>query len=94
MLQVLLFDTLNCFFVSDDGSLVQKAYAPGQAGADQNGWVTHNLTAANVCKPDEDLEYQDGFHGDFHLFAKHANGTAVVHLTYVHAQHVWVTRQL
>ena len=90
VIQVLLYGTLNCFFINDDGVLVQKVYTPGVGGADANGWTTVNLTASGRCKAGTDVEAQDGFQDNFHLFAKAADGVKMIHLTYVRAQNRWV----
>jgi hypothetical protein len=90
MIQVLLGNTLNCFYVANDGTLMQKVYAPNQQGADTNGWVTHALTPSGHCTATSDVEAQDGFGGNFHLFAKAADGQRMIHMTFVRGQNVWV----
>lgn len=90
MLQVILYDTINCFLVGEDGTLIQKVYNPGVTGADANGWVTYPLTVAGRCKAGTDVEAQDGFQSNFHLFAIHADGQHMVHMTYIRAQNRWV----
>ena len=59
VIQVLLYNTLNVFYVTADGTLIQKVFAPGP-NADANGWVTSRLTAAGRCKADSDVDAQDG----------------------------------
>lgn len=56
MIQVMLYDTLNCFFVSDQGALLQKLFAPTQPGADNNGWVSHELAPAGSCQAGIDVD--------------------------------------
>jgi len=90
VLQVMLYNTLNVFYVSDDGTLIQKAFAPGLGGADANGWVTSRLTAVGRCKAGGDVDAQDGYQNNFHLFARAADGDHMVHLTWVRAQGRWV----
>ena len=70
----MLYNTLNVFYVSDDGTLIQKAFAPGLGGADANGWVTSRLTAVGRCKAGGDVDAQDGYQNNFHLFARAADG--------------------
>jgi hypothetical protein len=89
LIQVLLYGTLNCFYVGDDGTLLQKVYIPGYPGT-VNGWLTVSLTAAGKCKPGADIEAQDGYQNNFHLFAKAADGQHMIHLTYVRAENRWV----
>ena len=90
VIQVLLYNTLNVFYVTGDGTLIQKVMSPGGPGADANGWVTNRLTAAGRCKPDSDVDAQDGHYFNFHLFAKAADGDHLVHLTWIRAQGRWV----
>jgi hypothetical protein len=90
VIQVMLFGTLNCFLVDDGGTLLQKIYAPGASGSDANGWVTYPLTPAGHCSAGTDVEAQDGFQNNFHLFAKAADGQRVIHVTYVRSQSRWV----
>jgi hypothetical protein len=90
VIQVFLYNTLNVFYVSDDGTLIQKAYSPGTPGADGNGWVTSRLTASGRCKAGGDVDAQDGYQNNFHLFARAADGDHMVHLTWVRAQNRWV----
>jgi len=89
VIQVLLYNTLNVFYVTADGTLIQKVFAPGP-NADANGWVTSRLTAAGRCKADSDVDAQDGHMNNFHLFAKAADGDHLVHLTWIRAQGRWV----
>jgi hypothetical protein len=89
LIQVLLFSTLNVFYVADNGALTQKVWDPGPS-ADQFGWLTYQLTPAGRCKPGSDVDAQDGFQSNFHVFAQHADGQHVVHLTYVKSEHRWV----
>jgi len=89
VIQVLLYGTLNVFYVSDDGTLIQKVFAPGP-NADGNGWVTTRLTAAGRCKSGSDVDAQDGYQNNFHLFTKAADGDHMVHLTWIRAQGRWV----
>ena len=90
VIQVSLYGTLNVFYVADDGTLMQKAFSPPSPLADGNGWVTARLTAAGRCKPGSDLDAQDGFMNNFHLFAQAADGSHLVHLTWIRAQSRWV----
>ncbi|MEX2100063.1 MAG: hypothetical protein WEB19_01490, partial [Acidimicrobiia bacterium] len=90
VIQVILFGTINCFLVADNGSLLQKIYAPGASGADVNGWATYPLTAAGRCLAGTDVEAQDGFQNNFHLFAKAADGSHMIHVTYLRSQSRWV----
>jgi hypothetical protein len=86
----MLFGTLNCFLVDGGGTLIQKLYAPGAPGADANGWATYPLTPSGHCQAGTDVEAQDGFQSNFHLFAKAADGGHVIHITYVRSQSRWV----
>jgi hypothetical protein len=90
VIQVSLYGTLNVFYVADDGTLTQKAFSPSGPFADGNGWVTARLTAAGRCKPGSDLDAQDGFMNNFHLFAHSADGSHLVHLTWIRSQTRWV----
>ena len=90
VIQVLLYGTLNCFYVSDDGTLLQKVFSPGAGTADANGWVTVALTPSGHCKAGTDVEAEDGFQDNFHLFARAADGAHMIHLTYIRAQNRWV----
>jgi hypothetical protein len=91
VIQVLLYGTLNCFYIADDGTLVQKVYSPGAPGSDPaTGWVTVPLTATGRCKAGTDVEAQDGFQDNFHLFAKAGDGSHMIHMTYIKAQNRWV----
>ena len=90
VIQVSLYGTLNVFYVADDGTLTQKAYSPGAPFSDGNGWITSRLTAAGRCKPGSDLDAQDGFMNNFHLFAQSADGSHLVHLTWIRSQTRWV----
>ena len=65
MRQVMLYDTVNCFFVSDAGAVVQKVFAPTQLGTDSNGWATHELAPAGSCRGGADVDGQDGYQGTF-----------------------------
>src|SRR5262249_49979628 len=94
LIQVLLYDTLNCFFVNDDGTLVQKVYTPGRQGADSFGWSSYFLSAPGACKAGTDVEAQDGFQGNFHLFARAADGRRMLHMTWVRASTQWVQQVL
>lgn len=89
VIQVLLYGTLNVFYVADDGALVQKAYSPGPL-ADANGWVTSRLTVAGRCKAGSSVDAQDGYQNNFHLFAQAADGSRLVHLTWIRSQRRWV----
>ena len=89
VIQVLLYGTLNVFYVSDDGTLIQKVFAPGPT-ADANGWVTTRLTAGGRCKAGSDVDAQDGYQNNFHLFAQAADGDHMVHLTWLRAQGRWI----
>ena len=89
LIQVLLYGTINCFYVGDDGTFLQKVYIPGYPGS-INGWLTVALTAAGRCKGGTDVEAQDGYQNNFHLFAKAADGQHMIHLTYVRAENRWV----
>lgn len=89
MIQVSLYGTLNVFYVAEDGTLTQKVYSPGPL-ADANGWVTSRLTAAGRCLVGSDVEAQDGYQNNFHLFAKAADGTRLVHLTWVRGPNRWI----
>ena len=86
----MLFGTINCFLVDEAGTLLQKLFAPGAAGSDPNGWVTYPLTGSGHCRAGTDVEAQDGFQNNFHLFAKAADGQHIIHVTYVRAQSRWV----
>ena len=90
VIQVQLFGTMNCFLVDSNGTLLQKIYAPGAAGSDAAGWATYPLTGTGHCKPNTDIDAQDGFQNNFHLFATAADGTHVIHITYVRSQGRWV----
>jgi hypothetical protein len=92
LVQLLIYGTLNCFYVGDNGALVQKAYNPSYPGSDANGWVTISLTGPGVCKVGEDVDAQSGFQGNVHIFAKAADGQRMVHLTFLVANARWVTQ--
>jgi hypothetical protein len=89
VIQHIIYGTVNVFFVGEDGALIQKCHSPGP-GADVYGWRTFRLTAAGRCQPGTDVEAQDGFQGNFHLFAKAATGDRLVQVTLVHSQLRWV----
>ena len=90
VIQVSLYGTLNVFYVAADGTLMQKAYSPTFPLADRNGWITSRLTAAGRCQVGSDVDAQDGFQNNFHLFATAADGNGLVHLTWVRSQSRWV----
>jgi len=89
VIQVMLYDTLNVFYIGDDGALLQKVFAPGP-GADNNGWRTTAITAAGRCKVGSDVDVQDGYQNNVHVFAKAADGQHMVHCTWIRSQTRWV----
>jgi len=82
MISVLLYDTLNDFYVDDAGHLIQKFYDVGTSA-----WKT--VTLSTQCKPGSDVGYLDGFQGNLHLTAKHSDGLQMVHCTFVRASGQW-----
>jgi len=93
VLQVKLFNTLNAFYVSVDGKVFQKPTRPTRPA------MTPTLGHARArtrrtCLPGSTLDYEDGFGGDFHLFGLHANGFALVQLTFVRSTGQWVLQTL
>lgn len=89
VITAMLYGTISVFYIADDGALVQKAFSPGPT-ADANGWITARLTPAGRCKVGGTVDAQEGFQGNFHLFAQHADGARLVHMTWLYGQRRWV----